>query len=188
MKTLYKVFGYHPISNIFVRRSKYIPCTDYKKLGNVIFSKLFADAKNKSSDLKPLFILRNIALCFPFLFTDNNINQIFTTVLPALDSFSFYFTLQNNSDKEIVKKVKKSFLAFLFLISSLYSVKILDAFIPWVYTRIEKFTPSQTLSITFILLSLFNIEKARNAMLALIMKFNFNLKTWKNMMKASINR
>lgn len=46
-------------------------------------------------------------------------------------------------------------------------------FIPWVYRRIEKFTPSQILSITFILLSLFKIEKARNAMLALIMKFNF---------------
>lgn len=169
---LYKVFGYHPISNIFVRRAQYSVYNDYEKLGNMIFSKLFADAKKKNSDLKSLFILRNISLCFPFLFTGSNINKIFTTVLPALDSFSLYFTLQDDSDKEIVDKVKKSLLAFSFLISSLYSVKILDAFVPWVYSRIKKFTPSQTLSITFILVSLFNTEKACNAMLALTTKFN----------------
>lgn len=170
INSMRKVFGFHPISQEFVRKTK---VKNISTNQSKILTKIFDLTNKKINDYQSFILLQNIASSFPFLFSHLNIKKLFSTVVKTLDSFTLLFTVQNNSDKEIINDLKRSLSAYSFLISLLYSVEILDAFIPWLYSKITSFSPSQIISMTFILNSLFKTKRVKDAMLALSSKLNF---------------
>lgn len=163
-------YHYDGKNDTFVNTFKY----KFTELKFSIFDKLLDEANKNSTDFQPFFLLQNFISTLPFLFTNNDIIKMFPIVLQALDSFSLYFTINSNSDEKTVKDVKKSLSAFYFLHYSLYSVKILEEFMPWLYKNIKRFTISQILSISFILISLFDTKGLSKALIAISSKYNIS--------------
>ncbi|KAK8892637.1 hypothetical protein M9Y10_029876 [Tritrichomonas musculus] len=163
IKALLSNFVYNPIDEEFVKLPHVSRSEDDCKY--FFLSVLFNEAESKSSTYETFSNLYNFISTFPFIFKGKNINNIFNAVLPALDNFDLYFTIEN-SDRENVNLLKRSLSAFYCLYASLYSPKVLDSFFPWLFKNIVDFTPTQAFSILYILISLFNTEKVKDGLLA----------------------
>lgn len=157
------MFGFQAKSTAFIKK------LDFKRVqcpsSNFAFSIISKLLKNGS--YQAFICLLNISSSFPFLFANNH-SKLFTKIISKLDSFSLLF-----EKSPICEDLKVSLSVFYFLHSLLYSVDILDSFVPWVFTKILTFSPSQLISIVYILTSLFNTKKVSNAMLALSIKYDF---------------
>ncbi|KAK8836346.1 hypothetical protein M9Y10_039688 [Tritrichomonas musculus] len=166
--TFKNIFSYHSESRKFIRKPHFQSITyPQSKTGLSIISKLL-----KIGNYQAFYFLFYIASTFPFLFISNP-QKVFTAILQKLDSFSIICTIEDNSNEILKDDLKISLLAFELLVSLLYSVKILDAFLPWLFEKIFTFSPSQILSMTYILNTLYKTKKVKNVTLAISIKFNF---------------
>lgn len=171
MKAIDRIFYYN--SDDLIRKVHFESNSEkYSHIAISIVSEFFNEAKKNPGRFQPFYCLLNIASTFPFLFNKNP-KRVFTTILPALDNFSLLFTISYKSDAKVINSLKASLCALYFLFNALYSVKILDEFVIWLYKNIENFSQSQIIAFSYILGSLFNSQKVNLVMLALSSKFNF---------------
>ncbi|KAK8847083.1 hypothetical protein M9Y10_019661 [Tritrichomonas musculus] len=182
INALRRVFSFHSTFKIFVRKAEFVTISKpISKIGQFLVSKLFKEVEVKKGNYQVFFVLKNVASSFPFLFATNP-QAIFDSVLPLLDNFILYFTTKE--DEENINKLKAALSALSFLYSTLYSVDVLDAFVPWLFENIMNFTDSQILSFSFILSSLFSSKNIQEIMLGIAMKFNFIEKVSKLLKKS----
>ena len=234
------------------------------ELGLSLISKLYTIVAEKTDNFQAFVWLRSLAAAFPFLFMDNT-EQVFTSILPALDNISLIYTLpqmsealvklsplnnnnnnnnnteddnaddnddennndnenednnndnnnndnnnnnndnnnnnndnnnnnanetdnQSEEDKEKLKKekeqklkeieetknkVKTAVAALEFLISALYSPKVLDDFIVWLFDNMSTFTDSQAFSFILVLRSLYSMKTVQLVLTSFMIKNTF---------------
>lgn len=173
VNTIKRCFRLHPTENVFIRNNEFQSISNpLSRSGILILMKLFEEVSKCPNNFKAFFCLKNIACCFPFLFTEDPI-KIFKTVLPTLDYFSLYFTMKNETEnEEEINKIKAAVTALSFLHSTLYSVAMLDAFVPWLFQNILSFSVSQILCFILILSSLFRSPKVKKVLLSVSIKNN----------------
>ena len=116
---------------------------------------MFKIGSEHEGNFQSFVFLTKIAVVFPFIFSQNPI-QVFESVLPSLSNFSLLITTQNDcTNNKVIKNVKKAISSFYFIFTTLNSVKVLDAFFPWLYENIQTFNESQILAFLTIVTSLF---------------------------------
>ncbi|KAK8870838.1 hypothetical protein M9Y10_008736 [Tritrichomonas musculus] len=174
INALNNAFYYHQENNCFVRRTEYLNAsTPLSKYGVSVIKKLFKLAKLKQDNYQPFVFLQNIAASFPFLLNED-INEVFEIILPSLNNFSLFFTIQKDSEsKEIESKLKTCFSALSFLHSALHSVKIIDFFFPWFFDNIDNFTNAQILALSYVICSLINTNGIQVIVHSILLKYDF---------------
>lgn len=139
------------------------------KLTHSLISSLFKIGSEHEGNFQSFVFLTKIAVVFPFIFSPNPI-QVFESVLPSLSNFSLLITIQKDC---INNKVKKAISAIYFLFTTLNSVKVLDAFLPWLYENIQTFDESQILAFMIILTSLYESKTVKIVILGYSNKYKF---------------
>ena len=157
IKAIQRAFVYNPLKNTFVRRAFYESTSKQTKLTHSLISSLFRIGSEQEGNFQSFVFLTKIAAVFPFIFSQNPI-QVFESVLPSLSNFSLLITIQKDC---INNKVKKAISAIYFLFTTLNSVKVLDAFLPWLYENIQTFDESQILAFMIILTSLYESKTVK---------------------------
>lgn len=172
-KLLQEFYNYRKITNryldeCFFWKMKKINLK-YSKIGLSIISKILNGINLNYDNYNAFFILKRIALSFPFLFKENS-EKVFQTILQSLNYFPLLFSKKNESSNKLLKT---ALMAQSFLFSVLYSVDVLESFLFWIFKVIHNLPLSQILAITFILESLFKTKKVKDVLLALSIKEKF---------------
>ena len=127
------------------------------ELGRNIIDHLFHLIEMNQMKYKVYFCLKSIACTFLFLF-DKNPTQIFEAVSIDIENYYIIFDDKIESfNKEIEERAKTAICAFSFLISSLHSNKVMDAFVSWYFTNMEKFSDIQNYCFNYIFLYVFEL-------------------------------
>ena len=134
LNAIIKSYGLHSKSNLLIKKFNAISF-NYSNVNEMIINKLLNEVNSYYQNYQALFCLKNIALSFPFLF-DKDPVKMFKAILPQLDSFSLIYSNKSKMAVDQIEMIKKSILAQSIIYSSLYSVKVLEAFISWFFNNI----------------------------------------------------
>lgn len=170
IKAIKIVFTYDPTSNTFIRNPSFVRPPP-SKIGISLISDLIEKTKDDRTKYQAFICLYNLASSFPFLFN----KSIFNIILPFLSYFSLLFTVNDTSNEkeETIINIKTSIAAFLMIYKCLYSIELLNEFVPWLFENIITFDESQIIAFTCILNSLFETKKIQKVMLSLAIKYDF---------------
>lgn len=169
------VYMYNITKQKFIKKSGFTD--DYFQsefeIGRIIIDYLFHLIEQNQMKNKAFYCLKNIACSFLFLF-DQNPNQIFEVVLPELENYSIIFDDKiGNGIKETKTKAKTAICALSFLISSLHSNKVIDAFINWYFTNIKKFSDIQNYCFNYIFLLTLKTNGLKRTIVASLLKYDY---------------
>ncbi|KAK8844404.1 hypothetical protein M9Y10_024262 [Tritrichomonas musculus] len=165
LKSLHRCFVFNPENNRFCKKLN-IEELPQSELGNSIISKLY-----EVNNYQSFVCLKNIASCFPFLFAGNT-KHLFDCVLQAFENhLSVIYESENEEEKMISTKTVTA--ALIFLHSTLYSTKVIQAFVSFVFENIGAFSDYQFCVISHILKSLFETSNVKYVTFSLSLKYNF---------------
>lgn len=162
------------VKNLFVfdqKNERFILKPEFESLSDSTSNVIISNLLQQISQTNSFIILKSIASSFPFIFEDKSL-QIFNTVLQTFNHFCLVFDEDEKEDEQKENKIKMALSALSFLHSTLFSPKILDDFVIWLFDNIKTFTESQTVSFFIVLRSLMNIECIKNILLSQMIKFN----------------
>lgn len=174
ISTLDNVLVFHSGENVFIEQAKYKPLDLHKsKFNEKIISKLFDVVIDDPSNFQAYCCFVCIANSFPLIFSSDPICVIFS-VLPAFNNYKLIFERKNSNENDDLKnkKIKASITAISFLLFTLNSIKVMDAFIPWFFQNYKHLTMSQILCF-FIVFVMISSTKYSSYLYALYIRYDF---------------
>lgn len=143
------------------------------KLGMSIINTLFNYIRRNQYCYQAFLCLKSIACSFIFLF-EKDPTQIFELVLQKIDNYSIIFEkIQKDPNGEMENKAKISISAYSFLFSTLNSSKILDSFINWFFSNIDKYSDIQFFCFNNIFCYILNTKGLNHVLMASLIKHNY---------------